>query len=78
MSDTVISRNEFYIIGNVPFVVRSIDRVYMDKDNGLTVAFTAQTLDTHDVYYDHVDQTNAHEIQYLRDVLDKAYPDGVA
>lgn len=71
MVDLIV--NGLYSVGDVRFIVRSIDRIFHAEKHGLTVAYTAQTLDTFDVYTDFVDASNIGELKSLHALLDNAY-----
>lgn len=71
MVDLIVGK--LYSIGDVRFIVRSIDRAFYSELHGLSVTYTAQTLDTLDVYTDFLDSANIGELKSLHDLLDKAY-----
>lgn len=71
MVDLIVGN--FYSIGDVRFLVRSIDRAFHSEQHGLSITYTAQTLDTLEVYTDFLDSSGMGELKRLHDLLDNVY-----
>jgi hypothetical protein len=72
----VMVPGEYYIIDSVPFFVRSIDRIYISTAGCTVIAFTAQTLDEHDVYADTLTSDDFDSIKPLKKMLDEKFERG--